>query len=85
MSNQRYALSLALALAALAWPTLYEFASALAASPLERALNLARCGDLNGSAFMGHCLVCWSGAAALLASSGFVLLVGAPRAALGRS
>ncbi len=70
----RYVTSLALALAALAWPSLYEFASALGASPLERALNLARCGDLHGSAFIGHCPACWSGAAALLAASGLVLL-----------
>ncbi|MEQ1619690.1 MAG: hypothetical protein ABL883_15255 [Terricaulis sp.] len=69
----RYVISLALALAALAWPSLYVFASALAASPLERALNLARCGELHGSAFIGHCLTCWSGAAVLLAASGLVL------------
>jgi|CXWL01.1.fsa_nt_gi hypothetical protein len=69
----RYAISLALALAALAWPGLYEFASALGASPLQRALGLARCGDLHGSAVFGHCSACWSGAAALFAASGLLL------------
>lgn len=80
----RIVISLALALAALAWPSLYEFVSVLAASPLERALGLAHCGAAaTGSALLGHCAVCWSGAAVLLAASGLVLKAKSER--LGRA
>lgn len=78
MKTQRDSLmpaAAALFVGAAAWPTIASAVIDLTLSPYERALRSAWCGISAhaGAQFLGHCAVCWEGAAAL-AMAGALLL-----------
>lgn len=62
--------------AAAAWPSLVRSLTQLTMSPLERALQTSWCGlpAQETVIFLGHCAVCYVGAA-VLAVSGLVVLI----------
>jgi hypothetical protein len=66
----------ALNVAGAAWPSAFGALSSLAMSPLQRALRASWCGPAPHVALeiLGHCPVCWTGAAAL-ALAGASLLI----------
>lgn len=68
--------ALALFAAGAAWPFIYDKMAFLAMSPLERALRSSYCGGAPQELFqvLGHCLPCWTGAAALLLAGAGLLL-----------
>lgn len=56
------------------WPSLYGALTYAFASPLDRALMSAWCGAAPHGAtlFLGHCINCWTGAAALFAAAALI-------------
>lgn len=77
MSRQRdltNAVSASLFAAAAAWPTIASALMDLTLSPYERALRGALCGSsATNPQFLGHCAVCWEGAAAFAFAGGLLL------------
>jgi hypothetical protein len=82
-----------LALAAAAWPGAVNAFGYLLATPYERALRAAWCGGASHDALaiVGHCALCWAGAALLAAAAIMVVttphktaLIGAPHGAVFR-
>jgi hypothetical protein len=72
-TNQTAAASLLFAAAA-AWPAVSCLVAELSATPLERALRAAWCGSAPSQfEVLGHCPVCWIGAA-MLALAGVLVL-----------
>ena len=66
----------ALFAAGAAWPFAYDRLAVLAMSPLEQALRSSYCGGALQEVFqvLGHCVPCWTGAAALLLAGAGLLL-----------
>lgn len=77
MKIDRNALATAAALAAggALWPEAFCTATYWMASPVERAMQTGAFCGAGPQAFevLGHCAVCWSGAAAFLAAAAAVL------------
>lgn len=73
-TNARHAAAAALLAFAAAWPSLYAAFTFWAATPYERALQNAWCGDASDAMMMlGHCPACWIGVAMLASAALFVL------------
>ena len=74
-----------LALTALAWPAIACAVRELAASPLERALRTAWCGEPHAAAsWFGHCAAGWAGALVLMAAALLACAWRAPHAGARR-
>lgn len=72
--NARHAAAAALLALAAAWPSVYAAFTFWAATPHQRALRDAWCGDVaTGFAMLGHCMACWVGVAMLASAAMFVL------------
>lgn len=63
--------------AAAIWPSALCAITEAMATPLQRAMQVASCGDAaQPFLLMGHCPACWSGSAAFLLAA--TLALGAP-------
>lgn len=65
--QNRYILAAALAGAGAAWPSLVCAISDALMTPLQRAMQASWCGAGAAPEALGHCAVCWTGAALLFA------------------
>jgi len=76
MALHRDAAATGLFVSAAAWPLIVRSFTQLTMSPYERALQTSWCGPPphETAVFLGHCAVCFVGAAALAASGLVVLL-----------
>lgn len=76
MALHRDAAATGLFVSAAAWPLIVRSFTQLTMSPYERALQTSWCGPPphETAVFLGHCAVCFVGAAALAASGLIVLL-----------
>lgn len=66
-----------------AWPVLVSLALPLTLSPYQRLARSAWCGSsaADASLMLGHCAICWQGAAALALTGALLLSVRRPLAA----
>jgi hypothetical protein len=70
--------------AAAAWPPAMMWLSHMATSPLERAVLQSWCGAPQyASQLLGHCTVCWTGSALLVAAGIWLLWRARPAVRLG--
>lgn len=76
MAVHRLAAASGLFAAAAAWPSIVRSITQLTMTPLERALQTSWCGapPQETASFLGHCAVCFAGAA-VLAASGLIILI----------
>jgi hypothetical protein len=76
MAIHRLAAASGLFAAAVAWPSAVRSLTQLTMTPLERAMQTSWCGPPpeESLTFLGHCAVCFAGAA-VLAASGLVVLI----------
>ncbi len=76
MALHRLAAASGLFAAAAAWPSVVRSLTQLTMAPLERAMQTSWCGPppQETLSFLGHCAVCFAGAA-VLAASGLIVLI----------
>lgn len=69
-TKERTLAAMSLAMSGVAWPSLVCAVTDALQTPLQRALLSSWCGaGPQAAEFLGHCAVCWIGAAALLAAA----------------
>jgi hypothetical protein len=76
MALHRLAAASGLFAAAAAWPSVVRSLTQLTMTPLERAMQTSWCGPppQETLSLLGHCAVCFAGAA-VLAASGLIVLI----------